>query len=71
MEGYIINKALGLCTDYLSTFPHTHWRVWDDNDEFNVVGMVMQGRGAQWWLEPVVLFVVHKHIVINSIAIQT
>ena len=48
MEGYIIDKALGLCTKYLSTFPHTYRIFGDDNNEFNVVVIVMQGRGAQW-----------------------
>lgn len=69
-EGYIVDEALGLCTEYLQGFPHTRRRVWDDEEEPGVLGIQLQGRGTPRRMGDGKLRVAHMHIITNSAALE-
>ena len=46
-EGYIVDEALRLCTEYLQGYPYTRRRVWDDEEEVGMSGVNCRAEGSQ------------------------
>ena len=67
-EGYIVDEALGLCTEYLQGYPYTRRRVWDDEEEAGMSGVQLQGRGRPRRLIDAELRVAHLYVTTNSTA---
>ena len=67
-EGYIVDEALGLCTEYLQGFPYTRRRVWDDEEELGMSGVQLQGKGKPRRMTDVELRAAHLYVITNSTA---
>ena len=70
-EGYIVEEALGLCTEFLQGFRHTRTRVWDVQEEPGISGVELEGHGSARRLADVELNVAHLHVVTNSPATES
>lgn len=46
-EGYLVDVALGLCTEYMYDFSHTHRRMWDEEEEQQTTHVVCEGNGLK------------------------
>lgn len=70
-EGYIVEEALGLCTEFLQGFQHTRTRVWDAEEEPGISGVELEGHGSARRLADVELNAAHLHVVTNSPATES
>lgn len=70
-KGYIIDKALGLGTEYLQGYPYTYRHVWDDEEEAGMNYVQLHGRGKPRRMTHVELRVAHLYVITKSIAMET
>ena len=68
-EGYLVDKALGLYTEYMRDFGHTRRRIWDEEEERRMTGVVCEGKGLKQRLSQQEVASIHLHVVTNSASI--
>ena len=46
-EGYLVDEARGLCTEYMRDFGHTRCKIWNEEVERRMTGVVCEGKGLK------------------------
>ena len=49
-QGYIMDEAMGFCTEYMQHCSESERRVWDDKEEPTMNSEVMEGNGRHRFL---------------------
>ena len=62
-EGCLVNKALGLCTEYIRDFSHTRCIIWDEEEERQMIRLVCEGKGLKRRLLQQEVASIHLHVV--------
>ena len=63
---YIMEEALGFCTEYMQNCTVTSHRVWDDKDEPSTNAEVLQGKGRRRVLSPQLQHWIHEFVLNNA-----
>ena len=46
-QGYIMDEALGFCTEYMQTCTMSQRRVWDDKEDPTMNDEILEGKGRR------------------------
>jgi hypothetical protein len=65
-RGYIMEEALGLCTEYMQNCTVTSCRVWDNKDEPSTNDELLQGKGRRRVLSPQLQQWIHEFVLNNA-----
>ena len=65
-RGYIMEEALGFCTEYMQNCTMTARRVWDDKEEPSMNDEVLQGKGRRRLLSPELQQWIHEFVINNA-----
>ena len=65
-RGYIMEEALGFCTEYMQNCTVTSRRVWDDKEEPSTNDEVLQGKGRRRVLSPQLQQWIHEFVLNNA-----
>ena len=66
-SGYVVDEALGFCTEYFSLYAHTRRRIWDPEQELRESGEVLMGRGTQYSLSDLEISQIHEYVLRHSV----
>ena len=69
-EGYVLEEALGFCTEYMVEFQSTRRRVWDDKEEDRIADEVPEGSGRPQRMEENIQGWAHNYVVNNSTCVD-
>ena len=69
-RGYIMEEALGFCTEYMQNCTMTSRRVWDDKEEPSMNDEVLQGKGRRRILSPELQQWIHEFVLNNAEILQ-
>ena len=69
-RGYIIEEALGFCTEYMQKCTMTTRRVWDDKEEPSTNDEVLQGKGRRRILSTKLQQWIHEFVCNNAEILQ-
>ena len=65
-EGYLMQEAIGFCTEYMKDFSNVNRRVWDDDDDQRVAGEVLEGNGRHFKLSNEERIAIHAYVLQNT-----
>lgn len=66
-SGYVVDEALGFCTEYFSLYSHTRRRIWDPEQELRDSGEVLLGRGSHYTLTELEIAQIHDYVLRHSV----
>ena len=65
-EGYIMQEAIGFCTEYMKDFTNVSRRVWDDDEDERHAGEVLEGNGRRFKLSNEERTAIHAYVLQNT-----
>jgi hypothetical protein len=69
-EGYLKDECLGFITEYLYKFESNSRRVWDEDEEYDVVEEVLQGAGKAYVMTVELRDLAHQYVLTNVLIKQ-
>jgi hypothetical protein len=69
-QGYIMDEAVGFCTEYMQHCCESERRVWDDKEEPAMNSEVMEGNGRHRLLPDELRFWIHEFVLNNAEPLQ-
>ena len=69
-QGYIMDEAVGFCTEYMQHCCESERRVWDDKEEPAMNGEVIEGNGRLRLLPDELRFWIHEFVLNNAEPLQ-
>ena len=65
-RGYIMDEALGFCTEYMQNCDVTARRVWDDTEEPSMNSELLEGKGRHRVLTGDLQRWIHEFVINNA-----
>ena len=65
-EGYLMQEAIGFCTEYMKDFSNVNRHVWDDDDDQRVASEVLEGNGRRFKLSNEEIIAIHAYVLQNT-----
>ena len=69
-QGYIMDEAMGFCTEYKQHCSESEHHVWDNKEEFAMNSEVMEGNGRHWLLADKLRQWIHEFVLNNVEPLQ-
>ena len=69
-QGYIMDEAMGFCTEYMQHCSGSERRVWDDKEEPAMNSKVMEGNGQHRLLADELRQWIHEFVMNNAEPLQ-
>ena len=70
VQGYIMDEAMGFCTEYMQHYCKSEHRVWDDKEEPAMNSEVIEGNGRHRLLLDELRFWIHEFVLNNAEPLQ-
>ena len=69
-RGYIVDEALGFCTEYMQECSITQQRVWDDKEDPTMNDEILEGKGRKRTLTAELRGWIHSFVLNNAIPLE-
>ena len=66
-SGYVVDEALGFCTEYFQLYSHTSRQIWDPDEELRESGEVLIGRVTNYSLSELEIEQIHDYVLRHSV----
>lgn len=66
-SGYVVDEALGFCTEYFSLYRHTQRRIWDLEQELRDTSEVVIGKPKRIVLSGAEMTQIHEYVITHSV----